>query len=110
MVTDQGNVTSQLLMTACARSATKRRGQQKQILWDALHRRIPASNVRGRAPTEARTEVSACPVLNREGELDRPLSKLTTTVFLLCLAAAIPLALAEYCSGGDDPNAPMESL
>ena len=53
MVTDQGNVTSQLLMMACARSATKRRGQQKQILWDALHRRIPASNVRGKAPTEA---------------------------------------------------------
>jgi hypothetical protein len=54
------------------------------------------------------TEVSACHVLNREGELDRPLSKLTATVFLLCLAAAIPLAIAEYCSGGDDPNAPME--
>ncbi len=40
--------------------------------------------------------------------MERPLSKLTTTVFLLCLAAAIPLAIAEYCSGGDDPNAPLE--
>jgi hypothetical protein len=40
--------------------------------------------------------------------MERPLSKLTTTVFLLCIAAAIPLALAEYCSGGDDPHAPLE--
>jgi hypothetical protein len=40
--------------------------------------------------------------------MERPLSKLTTTVFLLCLGAAIPLAIAEYRSGGDDPNAPLE--
>jgi len=40
--------------------------------------------------------------------MERPLSKLTTTVFLLCLSAAIPLAIVEYCSGGDDPNAPLE--
>ena len=40
--------------------------------------------------------------------MERPLSKLTTTVFLLCLSAAIPLAIAEYCSGGDDPNALLE--
>ena len=40
--------------------------------------------------------------------MERPLSKLTTTAFLLCIAIAIPLAIAEYCSGGDDPSAPME--
>jgi hypothetical protein len=40
--------------------------------------------------------------------MERPLSKITTALFLLCVAAASPLALAEYCSGGDDPNAPLE--
>lgn len=35
--------------------------------------------------------------------MEHPLSKLTTTVFLLCLATTIPLGIAEYCSGGDAP-------
>jgi hypothetical protein len=37
-----------------------------------------------------------------------PLLKLATTVFLVCIAAAIPLSIAEYCTGGDDPDAPLE--
>ena len=40
--------------------------------------------------------------------MERLLSKVTTIVFLLCLAATFPLAIAEYYSGGDDPNSPLE--
>jgi len=40
--------------------------------------------------------------------MERTLSKLSTAVFLLCLAATLPLAIAEYCSGGDAPYATME--
>jgi hypothetical protein len=40
--------------------------------------------------------------------MERIFSKLSTSVFLLCLAATIPLAIMEYCSGGDAPYETME--
>ena len=40
--------------------------------------------------------------------MGRTLSKLSTTVFVLCLATTIPLAIVEYCSGGDAPYETME--
>jgi hypothetical protein len=40
--------------------------------------------------------------------MQRPLSTLSTSVFLLCLAATIPLAIVEYCSGGDAPYETMK--
>jgi hypothetical protein len=49
-VTGLGNVPYRLWMMGYARSATKRRGRQKQILWDARQHHIPVASVNNKRP------------------------------------------------------------